>query len=166
MPFRTPWKHTATSINGLKREVNAVILKQRHLPGIAIAMAILLNAGTLCAADRAPSFDPPLSVERIASDRFEVALVQARPDNGAVSVRGTVTPRIPRRGAIPGYVHMTLIGPDGTRLAEADASPMRRNRQAQSAYFNARLMIDPPAGSTLRIAHILAKSPIFLDSPG
>ncbi|WP_295407788.1 hypothetical protein [uncultured Thiocystis sp.] len=137
-------------------------LKPRSLPGIAIAMAILLNAGTLCAADRAPSFDPPLSVERIASDRFEIALVQARPDDGAISVRGTVTPRIPHRGAIPGHIHITLIGPDGTRLAETDASPMRHNRQAQSAYFNARLRIDPPAGSTLRIAHILAGSPVSL----
>ncbi|MBK5963943.1 hypothetical protein CCR95_07545 [Thiocystis minor] len=129
-------------------------------------MAILLNAGALGAADRSPAFDPPLSIERIASHRFEVALVQARPDKGAISVRGTVTPRIARRGAIPGYVRITLIGPDGTQLAETYASPMRRNRQAQSAYFNARLMIDPPAGSTLRLAHILANSPMFLDSPG
>jgi hypothetical protein len=52
-------------------------------------------------------------------------------------------------------VHITVLDADGRALAEADASLMRRNRQAQAAHFHAQLSIDPPPGSRVRVEHRL-----------
>jgi hypothetical protein len=117
------------------------------------ALALLLMSATPQAASPGAS----LSVERSSSSRFRVGFVQVDPDAAAatLTVRGTVRPRIPRRGAIPGQVHITVLDADGHALAETDAGLMRRNRQAQSAHFHAQLAIDPPPGSRVRVEHRL-----------
>ncbi|NVZ09373.1 hypothetical protein HW932_08870 [Allochromatium humboldtianum] len=118
-----------------------------------LALALLLTSTTPEAASPSAS----LSVERSSSNRFTVGFVQVDPDATAstLTVRGTVRPRIPARGAIPGQVHITVLDADGRALAETDASLMRRNRQAQSAHFHAQLAIDPPPGSRVRVEHRL-----------
>ncbi len=130
-----------------------MISKQQWFVSTTLGAALLLATGTGCAADLPLQANDSMRIERVASSRFEVALVQVRPYDGFITVHGTVKRKIPRRGAIPGSVDISLIGSDGTILAATDTHPMRRNRQAQSAHFNARLMIDPPPGSHLRIAH-------------
>ncbi|MTW20527.1 hypothetical protein [Allochromatium palmeri] len=120
-----------------------------------LALAWLLMATPLEAANP----NAPLSVERQSSSRFDVGFVQAKPNaaESSLTVRGTVRPRIPARGAIPGQVHITVLDADGYALAETDASLMRRNRQAQSAHFHAQLAVDPPAGSRVRVEHRLTR---------
>lgn len=118
-----------------------------------LALALLLMSATPEAAN--PS--TPLGVERLSSSRFTVGFVQVDPDAaaGTLTVRGTVRPRIPSRGAIPGRVHITVLDANMHTLAETDASLMRRNRQAQAAHFHAQLAIDPPPGSRVRVEHRL-----------
>ena len=117
------------------------------------ALALLLMSATAQAASPGAS----LGVERSSSTRFTVGFVQVDPDATAstLTVRGTVRPRIPRRGAIPGQVHITVLDADGRALAETDAGLMRRNRQAQAAHFHAQLSIDPPPGSRVLVEHRL-----------
>lgn len=120
-----------------------------------LALTLLLMATTLEAAN--PTV--PLSVERYSSSRFAVGFVQVKPDaaKDVLTVRGTVRPRIPARGAIPGQVRITVLDADGHTLAETDASLMRRNRQAQSAHFFAQIAVDPTAGSRVRVEHRLTR---------
>jgi|GEM_PF-2015412 len=98
---------------------------------------------------------PNVSVERIPSSRFEFDLIQVYSQPEGIWVRGEVSRKLPQRGAIPGSVHLSLIGPEGAILSEVDASLMRRNRQARSAHFDAVLPVTPPPGSTLKVEHVV-----------
>ncbi len=117
------------------------------------AVALLFMSSPAPAANPSAS----INVERSSSSRFTVGFVQIDPDaaTDTLTVRGTVRPRIPGRGAIPGQVHITVLDSDGRALAETDASLMRRNRQAQAAHFHAQFAIDPPPGSRVRVEHQL-----------
>lgn len=128
-------------------------LKSNSIMAGLPALALLFMSATPQAAGPGAS----LSVERSSSSRFTVGFVQVAPDASAstLTVRGTVRPRIPRRGAIPGQVHITVLDADGRALAETDASLMRRNRQARAAHFHAQLAIDPPPGSRVHVEHRL-----------
>ncbi|KAA6185328.1 hypothetical protein F2Q65_09525 [Thiohalocapsa marina] len=116
---------------------------------------------TGCASGPTATPDAGLHIERISSSGFTITQTQVRSEDGTVSVRGEVARRIPQRGPIPGAVHISVLGPDGALLAETDAMPMRRNRQATAAHFYARLMLEPPAGGSIRIEHRLSGLPSF-----
>lgn len=118
-----------------------------------LALVLLLMSATPEAANPSTS----LSVERSSSGRFTVGFVQVEPDavKDVLTVRGTVRPRIPARGAIPGQVHITVLDADGHILAETDTSLSRRNRQAQSAHFHAQLALKPPPSSRVHVEHRL-----------
>ncbi len=130
-------------------------LNIRSITAGPLVLALLMAITPLDAAN--PS--APLNIERHASSRFLVGFVHAKPDaaGSVLNVRGTVRPRIPARGFIPGQVHITVLDADGHALAETDASLMRANRQARSAHFFAQIAIDPPAGSRVRVEHRLTR---------
>jgi hypothetical protein len=94
-----------------------------------------------------------LRIEKAAASRFEIERVRVRRGSDALGVSGDVSRVIRSRGFIPGQVEVRLLGPDGTVLAEDNATPMRRNRQARSAHFFVRLPVQAPPGSTLQIVH-------------
>lgn len=94
-----------------------------------------------------------VEVERVSSKRAKVRFVHTEVRDGELRVRGSVSRRIPMRGAIPGHVRITLRDPTGRVLNETDASLMRPSRQSQSARFYARFPAAAPPGSVLTIAH-------------
>lgn len=113
---------------------------------------LLANATTVAGAD------VPLAVERLSSCAFVIGFVQVDPDaaTASLTVRGTVRPRMPERGAIPGQMRITVLDGAGCVLATTDTGLMRRNRQAPAARFHARLAVLPPPGSRVRVEHQLA----------
>lgn len=118
------------------------------------AIAIVIVAAG-CVSPLALERAPNVSVERISSARFELGLIRVYSQPEGIWVRGEVSRKIPRRGAIPGSVNVALIGPEGAILSKVDASLMRRNRQARSAHFDALLPVTPPPGSTLQVEHVV-----------
>ena len=130
-------------------------LNIRRLAVAALVLVVGIGV-TACASQAAFESAPDMAVERVSSQRFEFDWVQAQRHPNEIQIKGDVSRRILQRGPIPGYVHVSVIGPDGTVLAETDAPLMRRNTQARSAHFYARLMVTPPAGSSLQVEHVTA----------
>lgn len=113
----------------------------------AIAILLPLDYGQALAGSAG------VEVERMSSKRATIRFVQTEVRDGELRVRGSVSHRIPMRGAIPGHVRITLRDPSGRVLDETDASMMRPNRQSQFARFHATLPVDAPSGSVLTVAH-------------
>jgi len=143
---------TGFLVTGAKKMIKANISR-------LAAAALVLVAGigvSACASQTAFESAPDMAVERVASQRFEFDWVRAQQRPHDIQIRGDVSRRISQRGPIPGYVHVSVIGPDGVVLAETDAPLMRRNKQARSAHFYARLPATPPPGSSLQVEHVVA----------
>ncbi|NEX22551.1 hypothetical protein G3480_19955 [Thiorhodococcus mannitoliphagus] len=125
-------------------------------PGQWIPIAIVLAAlssvtGAGCATNPAASAAPGLTIEKVASREVVVDSVRTENRSDGIRVYGSASRRISRRGAVPGQVNLAIMSPDGRVLSETQASLMRRNRQAQSARFNALLPVEAPPGSVLRV---------------
>jgi hypothetical protein len=132
-------------------------LNIRRLPGAALVLVAGIGV-TACASQAAFESGPDMAVERVSSQRFEFDWVQAQRHPTDIQIRGDVSRRISQRGPIPGYVHVSVIGPDGVVLAETDTPLMRRNKQARSAHFYVRLPATPPEGSSLQVEHVTART--------
>lgn len=128
-------------------------LKMQRLAALA-SVLVSVFAVSACATPWEVASAPEIAVERVSSQQFAFDWVQAQRCSGGIQIRGAVARQIPHRGAIPGYVRVAVIGPDGAVLADTDASLMRRNRQDRSARFHARLTTTPPAGSRLQVEHV------------
>jgi len=68
-------------------------------------------------------------------------------------LHGRLVRRLPARGAIPGYLHVELMGPDRKVMKEADVGYRRNNIRSRYAYFSLRLPDALALGSTVRITH-------------
>ena len=145
---------TGFVVAGAKKIIKSNI---RRLAGAALVLVAGIGV-TACASQTAFESAPDMAVERVSSQRFEFDWVRAQRRPHDIQVRGDVSRRISQRGPIPGYVHVSVIGPDGVVLAETDAPLMRRNKQARSAHFYARLPATPPPGSSLQVEHVTART--------
>jgi hypothetical protein len=127
--------------------------RQRMLAAALAAALSVVGAG--CATQPDVLQTEGLSVQKSADSHFEINRVRVYRDGGALSVSGDVANLMPQRILTPGRVEISVIGPDGSTLVEEITTPMRKNAQARSAHFYARLPVTPPTGSTLRISHHL-----------
>jgi hypothetical protein len=119
----------------------------------ALLSCLLALALTACATQPASRTEADLAIETSAGSRYEVHRVQVRRDAGALSVSGDIEHVPSMRMLAPGAVEVRVLGPDGVVLAEKTTKPMRRNLQSSDAHFYVRLPVDPPAGSSVQIAH-------------
>lgn len=128
----------------------------RRLRMLAAALvAALCVVGAGCATQPADVQTEGLSVQKSADSHFEINRVRVYRDGEVLSVSGDVANLMPQRILTPGRIEISVIGPDGSTLAEKITTPLRKNPQARSAHFYARLPVIAPTGSTLRISHHL-----------
>ncbi|WP_200330643.1 hypothetical protein [Thiocystis violacea] len=136
----------------MRKKIDEVERAPSHGIRIAIVLAALSSmTGAGCATNPATPEERGLTIEKVASREVVVGPVRAEQRSDGIRVYGSASRRISRRGAVPGHVHLAIMSPDGQVLSETDASFMRRNRQAQSAGFNALLPVEAPPGSVLRV---------------
>lgn len=120
---------------------------------IALMLALATIVGPACANQPLSDRADGLTVERVSSSYYDFSRVWVEPDVDSISISGEVARVIPRRGMIPGKVRISLIGADGQLLEQTEVTPMRRNRQDQSAHFYARFETSATAGGRLLIEH-------------
>jgi len=121
----------------------------------AMLACVLVLFATACATQPAARTDAGIAIETAAASRYEIHRVQVRRAADALSVSGDIAHVPSMRLLVPGTVEVSVVGPDGSRLAAQTTTPMRASRQARHAHFDVRLPVEPPAGSAVRIEHRL-----------
>ncbi|MCG5512726.1 hypothetical protein [Ectothiorhodospira shaposhnikovii] len=129
-------------------------MQDRHRLLLPILLALGLSAlAPACSLLPEQITQSTLEVETIDSTDYRFGPVRVMQYEQGLQVRGTIAHDIHRRGAIPGTIHIEVLAQDGHLLAEADAYPMRKNRQAYSARFGTWLPVAPEAGQRIRLSH-------------
>lgn len=127
-------------------------IHKRHILSI-LFVGITLVTASACSTTKMVKEENSINIERIDSKVADISHAYLKRSDGQLILRGEVKRSSVGRGPIPGHLHITLIGPQGEMLKEANISYMRRNVKSSRAFFSTELPIDLPPGSTIKITH-------------
>lgn len=126
--------------------------RTRYLSGLLVAV-ITLFAITACSKASLVKEESGISIERVDSKIASINRTYLTRADNQLLLRGEVKRRFPGRGAILGYLNITLIDPQGKTIKDADIGYKRRSVKSSFATFSARLPVELAPGSTVRITH-------------
>lgn len=138
----------AISKSGLR---HAATVQPTVLRSVGILLAVALSGCTSLPTDLAANDTP--NIERVYSSRARISSVLVDDRNGSLLVWGTLEKRIPGRGSIPGHLHVTALGYDGSVLEEETTGYYRRNNKSSKSRFSLEFSVAPKDVHTLRIRH-------------
>ena len=133
-----------------------------RLRGVAALQSIILwSAGMLLAVALTGCTSFPtdsvvndtVNIEREHSNKARIRSVFVGDRNGSLLVRGDLEKRIFGRGPIPGHLHITVLGYDGSILGEETTRYNRRNNKSSKSRFSLRFSVSPKDVRTVRVRH-------------
>ena len=150
---RSQWL-TLNGIKPMKKFRYNVLNLAATLPlsrGIGLVMVLVLSACANLRPDIAT--DGTVNIERINSPNARVALVRARVIDHELRVSGSLVKRYSGRGAIPGYLHIEILGNDGALLGRSTSRYSQHGAKSRRAYFSEIVTVQPGDVRTIRIIH-------------
>ena len=94
-----------------------------------------------------------VNIERINSHNARVALVRARTIDHKLRISGFLVKQYSGRGAIPGSLHIDVLGDDGALLGQSTSHYSQQGAKSRRAYFSEIVTVRPGDVRTIRIIH-------------
>lgn len=94
-----------------------------------------------------------MNIERTNSRNARVALVRARAMDHKLRISGALVKRYSGRGAIPGSLHIEILGDEGDLLGQSTSRYSQHGAKSRRAYFSEIVTVRPGDVRTIRIIH-------------
>ena len=129
----------------------------RYIVGSFIVFVALFSA-TGCSTINLVKEQSDIAIERVDSKSASISHAYLTRTDDQILLKGEIKRRLIGRGSLPGYLHVTLIDPQGQVIMEADIDYMRRNVKSSIATFRALLPVDLAPGSTVQLTHFTTET--------
>ncbi len=128
--------------------------KRHHEPVKFFAIIVILFVLSACGSSLKNLVREGTSkVDTTSSRGVHFNRVDVYESDAGLLVRGELHKRSHRRGPIPGHVHIEIIAPDGTVLANTSTNYHRGSSKSRTSRFTVKIPIEVPMNSTIQIMH-------------